>query len=218
MKPFFKSVFILNIVSFLLSIIYLIIPMNSILANGYGILLIATLISNVIASTIGSRYKPLDIIYLLLSSIGFVAVMLLNTVASISPTNESSRSLVSIGMLFLMMILGMIITSKPQLYSVRPVHRAYSLNNQSKKKTKRVLKWILAVIIALCLLVGTFLAFIMVTNRDVGLLQVVLSQYSLFYGFIFLSLTGLLLKVLSINIRSMPGCFYPFSACLYSPF
>lgn len=108
MKTFFKSVFILNIVSFLLSIFYLILPMNSIFSNGFGILLIITLISNVIASKIGSRYKPLDIIYLLLSSIGFVAVMLLNTVASVSPTNEASRSLVSIGILFLMMILAMI--------------------------------------------------------------------------------------------------------------
>lgn len=210
MKTFFKSVFILNIVSFLLSIFYLILPMNSIFSNGFGILLIITLISNVIASKIGSRYKPLDIIYLLLSSIGFVAVMLLNTVASVSPTNEASRSLVSIGILFLMMILAMIITSKPQLYSVRPVHRPYSLKNQSKKKMKRISKWILAAFIALCLLVGTFLAFVMVTNRDVGLLQVVLSQYSLSYGFIFLSLTGLLLKVLSIKLRSIPGLLLSF--------
>ncbi|WP_208560467.1 alpha/beta hydrolase [Marinilactibacillus kalidii] len=205
MKPFFKSLFAMNSVVFLLSIVYLFVPLNPILSNAFGILLILTLLGNIIASTIGSPFRKIDWLYLLLSSIGLLAVMLLNTAASLSPTNETSRSLLSIGILFVMMLLGMFITWKPKPQVDRPTYRPYSLRKAPTKKTKKIVTGILATVISLCLLLGTFLAFVMVTNLDVGLLQVLISQYSLFYGFIFLSLTGLLIKVLTIKLPSMPG-------------
>lgn len=143
MKVFFKFLFIMNIVSVLLSILYLVFPIETVYLNGYGLLLIVTLTGNIIASAIGSRNKKMDIFYLLLSSVGLMVVMLLNTAASLSPTDVSSRSLVSIGILFLMMIVGAVITRTPLLHTSYSARRPFLSRNQSKKKLKKISRIIL---------------------------------------------------------------------------
>ncbi|MFJ1626426.1 alpha/beta hydrolase [Marinilactibacillus psychrotolerans] len=205
MKLFFKSLFVLNILLFLLSIAYLLFPFNPIFLNSYGFLLIITLTGNILASIIGSRFKKLDMTYLILSSLGMVAVMLSNTIASLSPTNESSRSLFSIVILFLMMILGAVITRAPFQHTTRSADRLSFSRYQSQNKAKEVAKLVLTIILGLFLLGGAFLAFSMVTGIDIGLLQVLISQYSLFYGFIFLSVAGILLKISRLKLRSIYG-------------
>ncbi|MFL2098588.1 alpha/beta hydrolase fold domain-containing protein [Marinilactibacillus psychrotolerans] len=203
MKLFFKSLFILNIVSFLLSILYLVFPIETVYLNEYGLLLIVTLTGNIISSVIGSQSKKADFAYLILSSVGLTAVLLLNTVASLSPTNASSRSILSIGILILMMILGAIVTRTPR--TKRSARGTFLSQRQSEKKTKKVIRIILMFLLTAFLLIGAFLAFVLVTGRDVGLVQVVISQYSLFYSLIFLSIAGLLLKISKFRLRSIIG-------------
>ncbi|WP_080147245.1 alpha/beta hydrolase fold domain-containing protein [Marinilactibacillus piezotolerans] len=203
MKLFFKSLFILNIVSFLLSILYLVFPIETVYLNGYGLLLIVTLTGNIISSVNGSQSRKADFAYLILSSAGLIAVMLLNTAASLSPTNTSSRSILSIGILFLMMILGAIVTRTP--HTKRSTRGFFLSQRQSEKKTQKVIRIILMFLLTAFLLIGTFLAFVLVTGRDVGLVQVVISQYSLFYSLIFLSIAGLLLKISKFRLRSIIG-------------
>ncbi|MFL2120012.1 alpha/beta hydrolase [Marinilactibacillus psychrotolerans] len=209
MKVFFKFLFIMNIVSVLLSILYLVFPIGTVYLNGYGLLLIVTLTGNIIASIIGSQSIKRDYTYLILSSAGLTAVMLLNTVASLSPTNASSRSILSIGILFLMMILGAIVTRTP--HTKRSTRGFFLSQRQSEKKTQKVIRIILMFLLTAFLLIGTFLAFVLVTGRDVGLVQVVISQYSLFYSLIFLSITGLLLKISIIKLQSIIGILISFS-------
>ncbi|MFL2121480.1 alpha/beta hydrolase [Marinilactibacillus psychrotolerans] len=60
------------------------------------------------------------------------------------------------------------------------------------------------------LLIGAFLVFVLVTGRDVGLVQVVISQYSLFYSLIFLSIAGLLLKISKVRLQSIIGILISF--------
>ncbi|WP_410261945.1 hypothetical protein, partial [Alkalibacterium sp.] len=62
---------------------------------------------------IGSRYRKLDTAYLVLSSLGLLMVMLSNTAASLLPTHETSRSVVSIGILLLLLIVGAALTRAP---------------------------------------------------------------------------------------------------------
>ena len=208
MKLFFKSLFILNIVSFLLSILYLVFPIETVYLNGYGLLLIVTLTGNIISSVIGSQSKKADFAYLILSSAGLIAVMLLNTAASLSPTNTSSRSILSIGILFLMMILGAIVTRTP--HTKRSTRGFFLSQRQSEKKTEKVIRIILMFLLTAFLLIGAFLVFVLVTGRDVGLVQVVISQYSLFYSLIFLSIAGLLLKISKVRLQSIIGILISF--------
>ncbi|MFL2078272.1 alpha/beta hydrolase [Marinilactibacillus psychrotolerans] len=209
MKGFFKFLFIMNIVSVLLSILYLVFPIETVYLNGYGLLLIITLTGNIIASVIGSQSIKIDYTYLILSSVGLIAVMLLNTVASLSPTNASSRSVLSIGILFLMMILGAIVTRTPHIK--RSTRGPFLSQRQSEKKTNKVIRIILMLLLSIVLLIGAFLAFIIVTGIDVGLVQVVISQYSLFYSLIFLSIAGLLLKISKVKLQSIIGDLISFS-------
>ncbi|API88045.1 hypothetical protein BKP56_01280 [Marinilactibacillus sp. 15R] len=208
MKVFFKFLFIMNIVSVLLSILYLVFPIETVYLNGYGLLLIVTLTGNIIASVIGSQSIKIDYTYLILSSVGLIAVMLLNTVASLSPTNASSRSVLSIGILFLMMILGAIVTRTPHIK--RSTRGPFLSQRLSEKKTNKVIRIILMLLLSIVLLIGAFLAFVIVTGIDVGLVQVVISQYSLFYSLIFLSIAGLLLKISIIKLRSIIGVLISF--------
>lgn len=208
MKVFFKFLFIMNIVSVLLSILYLVFPIETVYLNGYGILLIVTLTGNIIASIIGSQYIKIDYTYLILSSVGLIAVILLNTVASLSPTNASSRSILSIGILFLMMIPGAIVTRTPHIK--RSTREPFLSQRQSEKKTDKVIRIILMLLLSIVLLIGAFLAFVIVTGRDVGLVQVVISQYSLFYSLIFLSIAGLLLKISKVKLQSIIGVLISF--------
>ncbi|MFL2077199.1 alpha/beta hydrolase [Marinilactibacillus psychrotolerans] len=209
MKVFFKFLFIMNIVSVLLSILYLVFPIGTVYLNGYGLLLIVTLTGNIIASVIGSQSIKIDYTYLILSGVGLIAVMLLNTVASLSPTNASSRSILSIGILFLMIILGAIVTRTPHIK--RSTRGLFLAQRQSEKKTNKVIRIILILLLSIVLLIGAFLAFVIVTGIDVGLVQVVISQYSLFYSLIFLSIAGLLLKISKVKLRSIIGVLISFS-------
>ncbi|MDZ7835620.1 MAG: hypothetical protein U5K84_10250 [Alkalibacterium sp.] len=96
MNRLFKSLFVMNSLSLVFGTVYTLFPGESLLWNSYGILLIVTLTGNIVASVLGSGVKKLDLAYLLLSSFGLLGVLLLNTFASVTPANESSRSVLSI--------------------------------------------------------------------------------------------------------------------------
>jgi len=61
----------------------------------------------------------------------------------------------------------------------------------------------LIIVLSLSLLAGMLLAFVMLLNPDVSLLEIIISQYSLFYSFIFLSCSGLLIKVSRLDWKSL---------------
>ncbi|WP_423189281.1 alpha/beta hydrolase [Alkalibacterium sp. f15] len=203
MDRFFKSLFMLNIISLLLTIAYNLFPGENVLWNGYGLILIVTLTSNIVASMIGSRYRKLDITYLLLSSIGMLFVMLVNTGASLTPTNETSTSVVSIIMLLSLLVVGAVITRSPLIHTTKRQTSATLSADRPEKKTGKTARKVLLVFLALSLLIGAIMAIIMVTNISFRVTEVLISQYSLFYSFIFLSIAALFLKLSIYKRRSL---------------
>lgn len=199
---FFKSLFIMNIVSLVLSIAYNLAPLESVLYNSYGLLLIVALTGTSVASVIRERYRKLEIAYLLSSTIGIFAVMLINTVVSLDPTNETSRSMVSISILLLLLAVGAVITGGPFLNTKNQIKRTPKLASRLKKKTSEVARKALLIFLGLVLLVGASMALILVTHISTGIAEVFISQYSLFYSFIFLNSAGLFLKLCKFNKRS----------------
>jgi len=193
MNRFFKSLFMLNILSLLLSIVYSFFPGESIFWNSYGMILIVTLTGNTVASVLGSHYRKLDITYLLLSSVGLLVVMLSNTAASVLPTYESSRSILSISILLLLLVVGAAITRAPLIRTA----------DRPEKKTRKAARRVLLVLLALLLLIGTVMVILMITDINVGVVEILLSQYSLFYSLIFLSIAGLFLKLTMFKRHSL---------------
>lgn len=210
MTKFFKSICVLNSLSLVLTLIYWIVPEDNIWWNAYGGLLLISLIATSLASVIGSRYKKLDITYLLLSGIGLFAVMLINTVVSLNPNNESSQSLVSVVIILLLLILGAVITSAPESNKRLRQRRPLSFSYRPESKWKKIIRLAVKGLLGLILLVGCYLAYVLVTRTSSGLAEVAVSQYSLFYSLIFLNCAALLVKI----TESKGGSFlkYPVSA------
>ncbi|OJF92819.1 alpha/beta hydrolase [Alkalibacterium sp. 20] len=202
MNRLFKSLFLMNSLSLILGTIYTLFPGESLFWNSYGILLLVTLTGNILASVSGSGHRKLDLTYLLLSSFGLLGVLLLNTFASVSPTNESSRSLLSNVMLLVLLINGALITGRPFLHKKDRVTPSADLSGRGTSKTSRK---ITTVFLGLLLFFGVLLAFILVTDFSVGIIEVVVSPYSLFFSFIFLSIAGLYVKLSEVRWRSFKG-------------
>ncbi|WP_177244062.1 alpha/beta hydrolase [Alkalibacterium sp. 20] len=203
MNRFFKSLFMLNILSLLLSIVYSFFPGESVFWNSYGLILIVTLTGNTVASVLGSRYRKLDITYLLLSSIGLLVVMLSNTAASVLPTYESSRSILSISILLLLLVVGAAITRVPLIRTADRQSRTTLSADRPEKKTRKAARRVLLVLLAFILLIGALMVILTITDINVGVAEILLSQYSLFYSFIFLSIAGLLLKLTMFKWNSL---------------
>lgn len=198
MSQLLTFLFTLNSISFIGSLIYFFIPEPSIVANIYGGVLILTLTGNIVAATFLKGNKKWRFTYLILSSLGLFCVMVLNTLTSIDPTNHSSQSLLSLGLILLHFLGGAWLSGRSISAKEKP-SQVYSLkSNQSKhayRKTRRTFLGLLSFL----LFIGVLLALIMLTRLPVALIEAGLSPYSLFYSLIFLSLAGLALNLVSVK-------------------
>lgn len=205
MNRLVKLLSLMNLTTLALSLTYLLLPRESLFWNGYGLLLVVTLTANIVLSMTDSPCRKLTITYLSLSSFGLFAVMVLNTLASLNPTTQTSRSSLSIGIFLMLLIVGTALTSLPLIHKTRPQKRPiHSLSgSKSTSRTRKGTKLFFRILLALGLALGVFSAIVMVTSFGFGIVEILISQYSLFYSFIFLSLAGLFLKLSSHNGRSL---------------
>ena len=205
MKAFFKTLVVSNTILFFLSILYIVFPGETLMWNIYGGLLILTLAGNIFTSVFNKAPDKLKLIYLTLSSLGLLVVMLMNTVVSLSPTNESSRSALSMSIMLLLLITGGVMNRAALLHTPQTNNKMYGFHNRAESKGKKLARITLIVVLSLSLLAGMLLAFVMLFNPYVSLLEIIISQYSLFYSFIFLSCSGLLIKLSRLDWQSVKG-------------
>lgn len=196
MARIYKTLFIMNIMSLYLSLFFLFYPLDSVRANMGGLFVILTLTLNVVASVTRDRFRKTSVLYLVLSSFGLFAVMVLNTLASLDPSNGLSRSTPGILLLPLHFILGAAVSLEPYVH------------NSSKRRPRKTQRYTRSRVITLSLLFalllfGAFMVYVMITHRDIGLIEALISQYSIFYSLIFLSLAGLFIKL--TNVKKVNG-------------
>ncbi|MGO1919532.1 MAG: alpha/beta hydrolase fold domain-containing protein [Alkalibacterium gilvum] len=201
MSRFFKSLFIVNILSLILSLIYFFMPEPSIFANIFGLILILTLTGNTVAASIVNRQKAVSFVYLLLSSFGLIIVMILNTITSLMPSNQSSQSVIAIGLMLLLLIVGALFTGLT-LKDKRKWDKTDLVTAKQSSESYRKTRKAILIFLSVLLFIGTLLAIVMLTNLPSGLIEAGLSPYSFFYSFIYLSLAGISLKL--INIKKHP--------------
>lgn len=198
MSQLLTFLFTLNSISFIGSLIYFFIPEPSIVANIYGGVLILTLTGNIVAATFLKGNKKWRFTYLILSSLGLFCVMVLNTLTSIDPTNHSSQSLLSLGLILLHFLGGAWLSGRSISAKEKP-NQIYSLKSSRPKHTYRKTRRTFLGLLSFLLFIGVLLALIMLTRLPVALIEAGLSPYSLFYSLIFLSLSGLALNLISVK-------------------
>ncbi|WP_368644684.1 alpha/beta hydrolase [Alkalibacterium putridalgicola] len=205
MNRFLKSLVVMNSVSLVLSLFYVLSPGEGIFWNAYGILAILTLTGNIAASIIKPDQKKWSALYLVLSSAGMIGIMVLTTLASLDPADTASRSLVAIVLFLSLFVVGTLLAGISFLHTNRRGHTRRTLSRQTETTFVKVVRITLRVLLGFVLLVGVFLAVTMVTSVSVGVIEAAVSPYSLFFSFIFLSTAGLFLKVSPFDWRSLKG-------------
>lgn len=203
MARIYKTLFNMNLTSFFASLFLVLIPIENSFRNILALLLILTLTGNILASVYRDRYTKLSVFYLILSSVGLFAVMTLNTLASLDPENGLSISTGAIMLLVMHFVIGAAVYREPYLHTT---------DSKGPLKTQPYTKARIATlsVLFIILLFGAFMAYVMVTQRDIGLIEVPISQYSIYYSLIFLSLAGLFLKLSSV--KTYPLLTYTVSA------
>lgn len=195
MKSVLKALMGLNGLAFILGLVYVFFPNQNLFWNGFGILLLVTLTANSLVSILSKQHKKMTTSYLVLSSFGLLVVMGLNTLTSLWPTYTLSRSILSIILLQATLLFGLFVC-RTVLIDKQKINFYHSqITFKNSRKSSKVKYRILMTVLGLLLGLGMLMAFFMLVPIPISIAEVILSQYSLFYSLIFLSLAGLILKV-----------------------
>ncbi|TVP90457.1 hypothetical protein, partial [Alkalibacterium sp.] len=195
MKAALNALFVSNSLAFILSLVYVFFPAQNLYWNGFGLFLIIILTANILVSLKDNHHTKLEIGYLTLSSLGLFLVMGLNTLTSLYPRNALSRSIVAIVLVLSMTIVGAFL-SKAALADKKKLHFHHSnISFKSKRPSRFNPRRLLLGFLAFLLVLGTLMAFFMLVPISISIAEVILSQYSLFYSLIFLSIAALFLKL-----------------------
>lgn len=197
-KAFQMTMVFTNLISLILGIVYSISPSINTFWNVYGVFLILTLLGNIALTLVGGEHKKLDYLYLTLSSLGMFVVMVINTLVSLDVTNISSRSIVSIMLLNIMFIVGGAIAGSRSFHGVKADEDVIKESNKNKKVVKKAL----IVFLSIILLVGIYVCYALVIRERGSLYEMLLPEYSFFYGIIFLSVSALILKLSNSKMKS----------------
>ncbi|WP_096186030.1 alpha/beta hydrolase [Evansella halocellulosilytica] len=184
-----------NCISILFGIIYIWINPSYGMWNVLGVILLLTLLSNVTVTLYKSKHRWLDYFYLSVTIIAMFVIPIMNRQASNDLLNVTSRSGVSIFSLFILLVLGAIVSYKKLSY----MREAKATNDEDDSPplnhTQTVLKKMLTVFLLITLGLGVYFAFALLTGSSVNLLEVVLPQYALFFSVIFLTIAIFIIKI-----------------------
>lgn len=216
-KPFRLIILCINTLCLLLGLIYLFNQKGSVFWNIYGFLMLAAFFGNIAAAYFEKEDRWLGYTYLVLSGISMIALPVINTVVSTIPSNHKSQSIISTALIFLLFILGGIITGKD--YLRKPPSR------RDVRGLGKAARNIIAALLSLALVSSIFIVFSVLKKDKSGILEVFVPEYALFYAIGYLSVGLLLLKLMD-NILKSPykslllavvclifaACMLPFAA------
>ncbi|GGM27713.1 hypothetical protein GCM10011351_11990 [Paraliobacillus quinghaiensis] len=188
---FSTVVLIANLLALTLGIIYFIIDVEHFLGNILGYLMAITLIGNILIALIPRENKGLDYFYLILSVFAMSIVPIMNTIASLDVTNQSSRSIVSVILLMSLFLLGAIIAAKKKSSDYE--RSFFSIQYYQKKHT--YLKVTSSILVMLLLVLGIYVSYVLLTGKSGGFIEMSLPGYLFFFSISTLAIVAIFLKI-----------------------
>jgi len=205
-----------NIVSIIFGIVYAITYGQGILWNFLGLVYLATLFGNLLiiylvntnntSSVQEKGIRLINYIYLIHNNLSMIGILLGNTIISAkyeaSKTNNLLVYLLIYASFFGLLVLGALVAySVLNKFDYRKAEK--SINNDTKENVKSCnfkgikgkFNIIVLVLSHFFLVVGLIFSFNMVTKINLGLMEMAVSQYSLYYVFIMLGSTLLILTL-----------------------
>ncbi|GGN98020.1 alpha/beta hydrolase [Saccharibacillus kuerlensis] len=205
-----------NLASLLLGIAYLLIDTPAGWWNLYGLLMLLTLLGNLHLAMGRGVHRVWEYVYLALHALGLTAVPLLNTVASAAVRDYDSRSIWSAVILLALFAVGTAVAflrlrsgteERGDSRGGYSSYSAYGRNSAEKGWVKKGFRGLLTVWFLLNLALGVYMAAILMGTVDPGLLEVVVPEYALFFGLMFLGAAALLVKMYGQSERFFAGVF-----------
>ncbi|MEB1806027.1 MAG: alpha/beta hydrolase [Bacillaceae bacterium] len=196
-----QALVVANGLSIVVGFIYLLTNVSHGLWNIFGILLFLTLIGNVLATIVNPHSKRLEYLYLCVTILSLLIVPIMNKYVSEQVTHGSSRSVISMILIFLLFILGGILAIN-KLYLLKN-HQVFSQQALTKSKNIRpnkIIKSILVFLLSTILALGIYVSFELLIGRGANFVEVAVPQLSLFFSIIFLAVTVLIIKITNLRL------------------
>ncbi|WP_100398747.1 alpha/beta hydrolase [Bacillus sp. FJAT-44742] len=175
-----------NILTLLLCTVYLATAPLHVWWNALGVLLLLTLLGNIVAAITPSPHSWIDYLYLLATAGFFVAIPLLNRAASINISHLSSRSTLTVVLLFSLLFLGLIVT-------FMKLHKRASYSEKAIPDSLTVKG--ITILLTITIFIGVYASVHLIIGKSAGIIEMTFPQYAVFFSLVYLALTGLLLKM-----------------------
>ncbi|WP_407271222.1 alpha/beta hydrolase [Radiobacillus sp. PE A8.2] len=193
--PLYNSLILINLLMIIGGLVYLFSDIVSAIWNVYGALLILTLLGNIVVALIRNEKARLDYTYLLSTIIVMTLIPIFNTIAASNLSNTSSRSVVTIILVFYLLILGSIMTlSKRNNHGSTPFIFSSSYNKPRKSKI------VFTILTSLLLLLGAYVSFLILQGQSGGFFEMFFPGYGLFFSISTLAVMALIIKMNNNNL------------------
>lgn len=185
--------------------------------SAYGFLMLVVFLGNIALAYKTENNKPLGYGYLILSFLFMFIIPVMNTLVSITPSNYSSQSILSIMAILGLFLYGGILAAgglvkhssnvTSERIETAAISKAFQaplsktmnearIRKQSKHNRGSSIVHIVTILLSLILFSGLFLVVFLLRVRDVnGIIEAIIAEYALFYGIMFLSLGVFLRKI-----------------------
>ncbi len=194
---FIKALVAANALSIVFGILYFVTNASHWMWNLYGVILLMTLIGNMIITLFKSKHTTLDYLYLFLTIVVMVIVPIMNRMVSTDVTNMTSRSPVTMFLIFTLLVFGGIIAILKWRYHRTSEGSAYHAHTKKLTYTKTVIKIGIIMLLGIIIIIGVYFSYQLVIGKSRNLVELFGPQYALFFSIIFLAITALILKMYS---------------------
>ena len=202
-------------------IAYLFKPMQYMLWNAYGYVILLALFGNIIFACTGTKYRYLDYGYLLLNMIGMLLIPVLNTLASSDVQNKTSQSLFSFFLFFAIFLYGAVSAGFQIMHQIRNFGLICETKNQLQSgRVKNVMRWIVVSFLLIWLLIGFYISYIMLGRTEGNLIEMLFSEYAVFWGLLVLGAAAFILRLrwrnkkCAFNISVLAAGLLVFAICM----
>ncbi|MDR1802743.1 MAG: alpha/beta hydrolase [Treponema sp.] len=216
----------LNLLALAGGIVYAVHPTPYLFWNLYGFVIFLALLGGIALAGFGGMHRHLDYCYLLLNTISMLLIPIMNTLASSDVQNKASQNIFVVilyNAIFLFGAVSACLRIKNDLFNRKSgPEREIQAQSDSSGNARR---WIAVILLCPFLLFGIFLSYILLGHSTGNMIEVFISEYAIFWGFLVLSASILIIRlrwrkkgpvfnkiVLALGIMIYAICMVPFAS------
>jgi acetyl esterase/lipase len=186
----------LNLLALAGGIAYVIHPTPYLFWNLFGYIIFLALLGGIALAGFGGMHRYLDYCYLLLTTVSMLLIPIMNTLASSDVQNKVSQSIfvfILYNAIFLFGAVSAYLWIKDDLKNRKP-------NSERKTQaqsggSRNVIRWITIIFLCPYLFFGFFLSYLLLGHSTGNMIEVFISEYAVFWGFLFLGASILIIRL-----------------------